>query len=146
MKKETVLKVSGILVTGLLLLGAAGCNKQEATPAATDTSTAPETAVETTAPTQAAETGTQILVTDTGFEPKSVTIKVGESVTWTNNTSGTVRIASDPHPLHTGLAGFDDLSGAALGDTYTFTFTKAGTFGYHNHNSTSVKGTVTVTE
>lgn len=147
MTKTNLLKVAGVTVTALLLIGATGCNNTQTSQPATDTNTAPETST----PTQTtvtvspeATTGTQVLVTDNGFDPKSVTIKVGETVTWTNNSASSVRVASEPHPLHTGYPGFDDLSGAAKGDTYPFTFTKKGTFGYHNHNNPSMKGTVVV--
>lgn len=141
-----LIKISAVLLSGILLLGAGACDKDEAAPAATDTSTTQQTtATPTDEATNPAQSGTQVLITANGFEPKSVTIKVGETVTWTNQTSAEVRVASDPHPLHTGLPGLDDLSGATQGDTYSFTFTKAGTFGYHDHNNTSVKGTVVVT-
>lgn len=146
MQKVKVLKITGVTLTALLLIGATGCNKQETASPATDVNTAPETTQTTSTPTPLSQTGTQVIINDSGFEPQKVTVKVGESVTWTNSTSSPVRIASDPHPLHTGVAGLDDISGATVGDTYTFVFTKKGTFGYHDHNNSTVKGTVVVTD
>ncbi len=139
-------KIASVSLSAFLLIGATGCNKQETATPATDVNTAPDTTQTTTTPIQTSQVGSQVIITDTGFQPQKITIKVGESVTWTNNTTGTVRVASDPHPLHTGLAGFDDISGATAGDIYTFTFTKAGSFGYHDHNNAGMKGSVVVTE
>jgi len=65
-------------------------------------------------------------------------------------------VGSDEHPTHTEYDGtkkddhcpnptntvFDQCSS---GDSYTFTFTKAGTWGYHNHKVKEDTGTVVVT-
>lgn len=141
-------KISAVLLTTLLLIGAGGCNRDDksaATDSASDT-TSQASPTPTTDPIKNTATGVQVLINSTGFEPKNVTVKVGDNVTWTNNSGKNARVASDPHPQHTGLAGFDDLNGAVQGDVYTFTFTKAGTWAYHDHNNPSMKGTVTVTE
>jgi plastocyanin len=84
-----------------------------------------------------------ITVNSSGFSPSSLTVKVGTMVTWTNSSGGEVFIASDPHPTHTDLPGLS--SGAvANGGTYSFTFVKIGTWGYHDHLDPTLKGSVTV--
>lgn len=90
-----------------------------------------------------ASTGTAVRITTSGFSPSTVTVKVGTVVTWTNGSGDTARVSSDPHPTHTTLPGFDSTS---LGgdETYTFTFTKVGTWGYHNHEDPAMTGTVIV--
>lgn len=80
------------------------------------------------------------------FSPREVTIKVGQTVRWTNETSGGMWIASDPHPLHTDLPELDKKSSVSPGQSWEFTFTNPGTYGYHNHLSPSKTGTVIVTE
>jgi plastocyanin len=66
-------------------------------------------------------------------------------------------VASDPHPIHNGYDGttvqqhcaagyagpapFDE---CAAGTSFTFTFDKVGTWGYHDHLDHSVMGTITV--
>ncbi len=77
------------------------------------------------------------------FNPASITINVGDSVVWLNKDSSPHHVASDPHPTHTGLPGLEspDMAG---NQTYSFTFTKAGTFGYHDHLNPTIKGTVIV--
>jgi|SRR3990167_9159169 len=86
----------------------------------------------------------EVKATSNNFNPPTIIVSKGTTVTWTV-TSGAVQVASDPHPAHTGLAGFesDELK---AGDTYSFTFDTVGSFGYHNHLNPSAIGTVNVRE
>ncbi|GEM_PF-786304 len=86
---------------------------------------------------------TTITITSSGFSPKNLTVKSGSAVTWKNSSGGTVEVASDPHPTHTDLP---DLNSGSLanGASYTYTFSKLGTWGYHDHFDPTVKGTVVV--
>jgi plastocyanin len=76
----------------------------------------------------AAQAATSVVtVTDTPdfqFLPQVVTIRVGDTVQW-NNVSGIHNVFSDTAGL------FTSGSPAAAPWTYRFTFTTAGTFGYH---------------
>ncbi len=81
-----------------------------------------------------------------GFVPKSITVKQGSSVTWTNKGSAGMWVASALHPTHQLLPGFDQLKSVAGGGTYTYTFSKVGTWKYHNHVQAGDTGTVVVTE
>jgi plastocyanin len=100
----------------------------------------------------------QVTYDGTSFSPKDITIKVGDTVTWTNTSSGNMWVASAVHPTHSVYSGttlnehcaggpssiaFDQCEG---GSSYTFTFTKAGTHRYHDHISASKTGSVTVTQ
>ncbi|MDP2789851.1 MAG: cupredoxin domain-containing protein [bacterium] len=84
-----------------------------------------------------------VSITSSGFSPNTVTVKAGTVVTWTNSSGGDIRVASDPHPTHTDLPGLDS-STLGNGDSYSFTFTKVGTWGYHDHLDPILKGSVTV--
>ncbi len=102
-----------------------------------------------------------VTYTGQGFSPKSVTVAQGQAVTFVNQSSGQMWVASDPHPTHSGYDGtsrtthcapgyagaapFDECAQVASGGSFTFTFDKAGTWGYHNHADDAVKGTVVVT-
>ncbi len=58
------------------------------------------------------------------FKPKSVTIAVGTSVTWTNTTTVAHTVTSDDgKTFSSGIIN--------PGATFSFKFTKKGTFGYH---------------
>lgn len=86
-----------------------------------------------------------VVITDSGFVPEVVDIAVGDTVAWTNNrTSVNVWPASDDHPTHTKLPGFDALRGIDKGQTYQFTFAQPGEWRYHDHLHPAVEGTVRV--
>lgn len=91
-----------------------------------------------------AQTTATVEITDTGFVPASLTVKAGGTVKFVNNGQGTHWPASVPHPVHNGLPGFDALGALATGDSYSFTFTKVGTWGYHDHLHPNLKGTIVV--
>ena len=65
-----------------------------------------------------------------------MTFKVGECVTWTNNDSATHTVAAGDGTFKSG-----DL---AKGGTFSFTFTKAGTYTYICSIHPQMKGTVIV--
>lgn len=82
-------------------------------------------------------------LTKAGFEPQTITIKVGTKVTWVNKSGETATINSDPHPTHT-LWPFLNLGRFEDGASVSATFDKAGTYTYHNHLNPSQTGTVVV--
>lgn len=105
---------------------------------------------ETTSPTTVATTSGEVMTkatvdyTDSGFTPKSITVKVGTTVTWTNKASDKMWVASAPHPTHTDLPGFDQLGSVAKDGTYSYTFKKVGNWKYHNHLDPKDYGIVVV--
>ena len=91
------------------------------------------------------------------YSPQEVTIKKGGTVTWKNASGANMWVASAQHPTHTAYSGTSrtehcpDTSRTAFdqcvgGGDYSFTFTKAGTCGYHDHLNPSAFGKVIVTE
>ena len=82
--------------------------------------------------------------TDSGFSSQSVTIKAGDTVTFTNNSSGGMWVASAPHPVHTDYPEFDAKKTYNQGETYSFIFEKAGTWKFHNHLDPTKFGSITV--
>lgn len=87
------------------------------------------------------------ILTPTGVTPPSLTVERGTTVTWTNNTSGTVYVAPDDHPEHMKYRGVwddDGMGQIGSGQSYSFTFSAAGTYGWHDHINPSVVGTVIV--
>ena len=80
-------------------------------------------------------------ISNFAFSPASITVKKGTTVTWTNKDS--VRhdvIADDPSDAAPNGPLLDQ------GKTYSFTFTKVGTYSYHCTPHPYMKGTVAVTE
>lgn len=105
------------------------------------------------------EDSVTVRYTDTGFSPGSVTIPVGGTVTFVNESSGKMWIASAMHPDHTAYSGtslsqhcpdtagtaFDQCAAGEQGTTYSFTFDKGGTWRYHDHLNATRFGSVIVT-
>lgn len=85
-----------------------------------------------------------VSMTDTGFEPSTVTIPVGTTVVFVNNGQALHWPASDVHPTHEILPGFDAKRGLATGDTYSYTFQKKGSWGMHDHLNPRSTATVVV--
>jgi len=80
-----------------------------------------------------------------GFKPRIVVIYAGDTVKWINNDMQLHWPASDPHPTHTGLAGFDPLADLLPGESFSFTFNSVGVYGYHDHTLAVVAGIATLT-
>lgn len=82
----------------------------------------------------------KVSIKNFAFSPAAITVKVGTTVTWTNNDSTTHTVTSTDSPVS-----FDS-GNLAPGKTYSFTFTKAGGYKYHCSIHTDMVGSVTVTE
>jgi plastocyanin len=80
--------------------------------------------------------------------PTQVTVAVGQSVTFTNNSSGTHDMESDPHPAHTDCPSIASVGLLQPGQSKTtFGFANTGSCGYHDHNASennSLKGRIVV--
>ncbi len=66
-----------------------------------------------------------VSITDAGFQPSPVTIAVGGSVTWTNNGSGVHSVTSTGWSFR--------LAALNPGQTFVFTFSQLGTYGYSSY-------------
>lgn len=87
-----------------------------------------------------------VLYSESGFSPAVVRIKKGTAVTFKNQGAGNMWVASDMHPTHQLLPGFDALKSTGNGGEYTYTFSDIGTWTYHNHVNPTDTGTVVVTQ
>lgn len=97
-----------------------------------------------------------VIYNSSGFFPQTLTVETGETVTW-QSEGPSMWVGSDQHPTHTEYAGTttsehcSDPSSASSRfdacedmDEYTFTFDRAGEWGYHNHLRSSHTGTIVV--
>lgn len=114
------------------------------------------TAASTT--TQSAPMNVTVTYGPGGFSPQSITVAKGGTVTWVAAPGADeLWVASNPHPTHegydgttrdqhcaAGYAGPAPFDQCAAGTTFSFMFTKVGTWGYHNHGNHSDTGTVIV--
>lgn len=87
--------------------------------------------------------GQVIILSDAGYAPTSLTIAVGDTVTWTNNGTKPATVNSDPHPSHQDYPPLN-LGMMKPGASVSLKFDTAGTYGYHNHLNSSQRGTIIV--
>lgn len=79
--------------------------------------------------------GATVTMTGNGLSATTVTVAVGQTVTFINNDNKAHEIASNPHPQHGSCPGIEGGLGViAAGQTkVTHNFGNAGTCGYHDH-------------
>ena len=127
---------AGVVLSSALILSA--CNLYKAPSGDTDQSQEQTQANEVPIP------GANVVTySDSGFSPNSITLKVGEKVEFKNNSSANVQVNSAVHPTHQ-LYPELNIGVIAPNETKTVTFTKAGTYKYHNHLNASQTGEIVV--
>jgi plastocyanin len=77
-----------------------------------------------------------VSIANFSFTPAKLSISVGTTVIWTNNDTVTHTVTADQGAFDSG-----DLS---AGNTFSFTFSKAGTYPYHCNIHSSMVGTIVV--
>lgn len=90
-------------------------------------------------PQPSAGSGNAITIKNFAFDPPALTVKAGTVVTWMNHDSAPHAIVSD-----TGLPETFSSDTLSTGLSYSFTFTRPGTYTYHCSIHPSMTGTVTV--
>ena len=131
------------LIVALLL---AACGGGGTTTASTPTATSQPTPTPTTAPSPTPSptlTVVKVKIVEQNerysFQPATLSIKMGTQVEWEN-------VSDAPHTVTSDTAGdFGTTSNITKNQTFTFTFTKAGTFPYHCNIHPYMKATITVT-
>lgn len=130
-----------LLAVGFLVLLAA-CGGAPATTGTGTTPTAAPTATPTANPTPtptpttaASSSGNSVSIMNFSFSPNNLTLKVGTKVTWTNHDSVT-------HTVTANQGAFN--SPVPPGSSFSFTFTKAGSYAYHCMIHPSMTATIVV--
>ena len=108
-------------------------------------------------------------ITSKGFYPRTITINAGEVIIWANDDLDRHWVASASHPVHDAYPGakydepgsyqgtrsciaegnpktgaFDACRELKQGEIYSFNFTHAGTWQYHDHTDYNLIGSVIV--
>jgi len=78
------------------------------------------------------------------FSPTNIRIHVGDSVKFQNDSPDDLHVVSDYTGDIPDIAGFDSIGGIPSGSVFAYTFTKAGSFGYHNDLNKTERGMVIV--
>jgi amicyanin len=95
---------------------------------------APATAADSPAP----QGGTAVSISDFKFNPATLTVPVGATVTWTNQDEEPHTVAAKDGSFHS--------PGLDTHGSYSFTFTAAGTYEYVCSIHPFMTGTVVVTK
>lgn len=145
MEKGVIITIIAIIVILIIGVGAyiymnsnpsnSNTNNQNTNPTPnTPSTTIPNTT--NTNPPASTPTTHNIDISNFAFSPSTLTISVGDTVTWTNKDAVGHTIFSYSNTFKS-----DTLS---QGQTYSHTFTAAGTFEYHCSLHPSMTGTITV--
>lgn len=87
--------------------------------------------------TAAAQSGNvAVAISNFAFSPSNLIVKVGSTVTWTNDDSAAHTVVADDGSFSSG--------NLDKGAVYSYTFSKEGTFAYHCGKHSSMLATVTV--
>jgi plastocyanin len=90
-----------------------------------------------------------ITITGAGVSPGTVTVAVGQTVTFVNNDNRSHEMASNPHPQHGSCPSMEaGLGTIGAGQTkVTHAFGNAGSCGFHDHlddSNPNLRGTINV--
>lgn len=143
--KKYLLFITVVLVTAPLLV--AGCTSTSNSSPSPSTATASATTtvatsnastrVATSSPSPSASAASQtVVIQGFSFQPASLTIQTGASVTWRNDDSVSHMIVSNTNAFSSPV-----LNG---GESYTHAFNQAGTYPYHCGIHPYMTGTVIV--
>src|SRR3989344_4801790 len=89
-----------------------------------------------------------VSVSDTGFEPRTITVNKGATIRFFNNSGASVHIAASGDALYPGkstcgASAFDSCKALTKNDFWEFTFAVSGTWTYQD-TATGHQGTVRV--
>jgi plastocyanin len=120
-----------VLVVLIIFITAAGCTGSQQSPG---TTTTPQTPV---------PGGATVTIHNFAFDPQTMTVSQGSTVTWVNQDSATHTIVNDASGSNAEGALFKSNS-LPNGASYSFRFDSPGTYAYHCTIHPSMKGTITV--
>ena len=140
-----------VLALPLAAVALVGCGSHASTSTATTSAPSNTFAPTTTRASAAGSSGTSsttaptptapghVTIADYDFSPNSITVAVGETVTWTNQDTADHWVVSAPSS-----PGAFDLGRQRTGTSVTHTFTAPGTYPYFCNLHNYMKGTVVV--
>jgi plastocyanin len=79
---------------------------------------------------------TEVTVNEDGFNPETIRVMLGDTVTWTNTGEDNATVTSDDDFFNSGILG--------PGESFSYTFDVAGTFDYSSEEDFLTSGTVIV--
>ena len=133
-ENKKIFIIAAICLTALIILSFAGCSSNMQGSKTTQAAVA-----------DAGSNPNQVICKSNKFNPAALTVKAGTTVTWVNEDSYIHTVTSGTSPSdRSGLFDSGNLNG---GDTFSFTFSEAGTYDYFcvPHYSLGMIGKIIVT-
>ncbi|GAC1392887.1 MAG: hypothetical protein NVSMB46_09800 [Candidatus Saccharimonadales bacterium] len=134
MKKSTIGIIIAVVALGAIAFGVIASNNHSSNSYSSNDNKSMQN---TAAPAPIAPNS--VTIKDYMFTPAKMTVKVGTTITWTNqdSTKHTVTKDSGDGP---------DSEFFGMGKTFTYTFNKAGTYTYHCDPHPYMHGSIEVTQ
>ncbi len=88
----------------------------------------------------------KVNLTEEGFSPNPIAIKVGQAVIFTSSRDKPFWPASDLHPTHTIYPEFDPKRPINPNESWSFIFSKSGRWRYHDHLAPEFTGEIIVSD
>jgi plastocyanin len=85
-----------------------------------------------------------VSITSTAFVPATISVRPGQAVIWTNTDNARHLVASDPYPNDDALPGLNSQQAIEPSGTYSYVFSKVGTYTYHDNLNPNLTATVLV--
>ena len=136
-------KFSWIIIVIVVVLAAGYflfTSGRESTPAINQPTEAPQVTQGPTAQPTNARENQSVMMQNFAYNPATLSVKKGTTVTWTNQDSVDHDVVSEPN---------GDMFKSELfseGESYSFTFNSVGTYNYYCSVHPRMKGSITVTE
>jgi hypothetical protein len=86
----------------------------------------------------------EVILTETGYEPKDLTINLYDEVVFRTVRGFPHWPASNLHPTHNLYPAFDPRTPVPADEEWSFQFTQAGVWPFHDHLNSTHAGSVTV--
>ena len=144
MKKYLLFMAVVLVAAPLLVAGCTSSSNPSPSPSAATVSATTTTAtsnastsIATSSPSPSASAASQtVVIQGFSFQPASITIQTGASVTWQNDDPVSHQIVSNTNTFSSPVLN--------TGGSYTHVFDQAGTYPYHCGIHPSMTGTITV--
>jgi|GEM_PF-2301305 len=85
-----------------------------------------------------------VVLTETGYEPSNLVIEKGTTIEFSTTAGRPHWPASNLHPSHAEYSEFDPLQPVESDESWSFTFTKEGEWGFHDHLRSYFSGKIEV--
>lgn len=139
-QKSTIVGLATVLVVVAIIIFVVSGKKTD-TAKSTDSSRSAATSETAKSANPDATATSSVTISNFAFSPANITVKAGTTVTWTNNDDVGHTVTAD-----SASSDAPDSKSFTKGETYSYTFKKAGTYTYHCQPHPYMHGTVVVTE